>query len=305
MSQLKDQLKSHMKIIEKDVLHLQMIDVERIVNIPIKKQVFKDYADGAMVFYVTDENFIMPSTIPILVLKNPNNELKYNTLINITNHSKIKKDQFGNIDEVIIDDKKLFTFLATAWFYRKWFMDDTPFYMNSAVMKCAANIYAKMAYKVLDKKWSIGINFSRIDIVLFIFAYFFTEYMAGNHARSVDIASTIDGLSSLTEGNRVALEVLSKIKDPKNAFRSFEDCIALLNKCLTDIIPIDIMTFIGAYAQHWQGSTIPGLDYLPYFAMTIFSAYIGGGLAKDIAVAQLMRQDGDTFVKLLSDLYKS
>jgi hypothetical protein len=305
MRQLVDQLKTHMKIIDKDVMHMQMIDVDRIVNIPIKKHVIKDYNDGAMVFYITDETLIMPSTIPISILKNPNNALKYNSLINITNHSKIKRDQFGGINEVIIEDKKLFVFLATAWFYRKWFMDDSAFYMNSALMRCAANIYAKMAYKVLDKKWSIGVEFSRIDKVLFIFAYFFTEYMAGNHARSIDIASSIDGLSSPSQGAKVALEVTAKIKNPKNAFTSFEDCIALLNICLTDITPIDTRTFIGAYAQHWQGSTVPGIDYLPYFAQTVFSAYIGGGLSKDIAVAQLMRNDGDTFIKLLSDLYKS
>jgi hypothetical protein len=305
MNQLLPQLKSRMKIIEKDVMQLQMIDVERIVNIPIKRHIIKDYNAGAFVLYITDDNFIMPSTIPILMFKNPAHDLKYQALINITNHAKIKKDQFGNIEEVIIDDKKLFVFLAAAWFYRRWYIDDSTFYMNSALMKCAANIYAKMAYKVLDKKWAVGVNFARIDIALFIFAYFFADYIAGNHVRSVDIAASIEGLSSSTEGIRVATSVTGKLKDLKQPFTSFEDCIDLLNKCLTDISPVNTMSFIGAYAQHWQGSTVPGLDYLPYFAMTIFSAYIGGGLSKDISVAQLLHHDGDVFVKLISDLYKS
>jgi hypothetical protein len=172
------------------------------------------------------------------------------------------------------------------------------------LVKVTANMYAKMAYKVLDKKWSIGVDFVRIDIALFIFAYFFVYYMAGDEKRALDIATSISALSSAVEGRQVAINVVNVVPNQKEPFKSFNDAITLLNKCLTDIVPIDTLVYIGAYAQHWQGSTVPGLDYLPYFVMTIVSSYIGGGFAKDIAVAQLLLKDADNFIKLLSDTYK-
>ncbi len=246
IAQTMKELKAHMKIIPKEVMENQMINIEHIVNIPIKKQVMKDYRENGVVFYIVDDDFIMPSTVPIFITKNAEGASKYNAIVNITPFAKITKDQFGEISEVRIDDRKLFVLLATAWFYRKWFSDETSFYMNTKLMQVAANMYAKLAYKILDKKWSIGIDFKRIDICLFIFAYFFAYYMAGDEKRALDIATTISGLSSVTEGKKVAEQITLNIKSPSSPFKSFEDCIMLLNASLSDIIPIDTMVFIGA-----------------------------------------------------------
>lgn len=302
-SMLKD-LKNHITIVDKEVFSSKVLEIDKMVNISIKKSVMKDFDEKAIVFFVTNDDFPLPSTVPVFIVPDKTSNLRYRAIVNITGHSKISKDEFGKIESVEIENKKMFTLLATGWIYRKLFLDDSAFFINSGIVKVAANMYARLCYKILDKKWSIGVDFKRVDVAMVIFAYFFAYYVAGEPKRALDIASAIDAVTNLNEGVKVARDIIKHVKDPKHPFKDFRDCIELLNKSISEIVPIDALTFIGVFAQHWQGSTVPGIDYLPYFVMTIVSSFIGAGLARDTAVLQVVRKDADTFIKMLSEVYK-
>lgn len=281
--------------VPKEALQIHMINIEKTINIPTKKMVLSDYNAGYIVPYIVTGTIELPATIPILLTKTKDSSM-YQAIINITSYCSIEKDTLGNIVDVKIDDKKLFTLLQTACIYRRWAMDDTKVSINNSFIKTAANMYAKLMYKVLDKKYAVGSIYDSIDKCHAALAYFFASYFVDSKYAK-DIACNIPTLVD----KRVALEYMSSIK--VTSFNGFEDLILMLRDSIRGLSKLDTMHFISGFAEIWNGSAVPAIDYFPYFVHMISSAYVGANLVKDLLINSVIRTDGEDFMQGLVNIY--
>jgi hypothetical protein len=183
-------------------------------------------------------------------------------------------------------------------------MAEEKYIVNSSLISISANMYAKLLYKVLDRRYSMGSIYSAIDISLAILAYYFADYMVGNHKYASDIAIGIPAIASNRDAVRIIESHASKFTTNQPAFNGFEDLIALINNSFSHIPVIDPLVFMNCFAQMWNGPALPALDFLPYFAMIIFSAYIGGNIGKDLGINGVIKNDADQFMKFIFDTYK-
>ena len=291
------ELNSHKIDIPTNVFDLHIIEIEKNMNVPIKKQVLSDFKSGAIELYVTDDQYVFPASIPILLAKSEKHKVK--AMINVTSYISFSKNNFGEITELKVSEGLLFTLLSTAWFYRNWTLNEGKFNSNVQIVKLCANMYTTIMYRVLDIKYSIGSAYEAIDQAHAVLAYFFAKYFIESKY-AIDIASTIPSIVDKNTAKSTLAICESKYKE----FKDFNGLISALNDVVKNQGKIDALTFVSEYGRIFNGNCIPGIDFLPYFVMMIFSAYVTGALTKDIAVSSLLREDVVTFIKLVSTLYK-
>jgi hypothetical protein len=302
MQHVAQHIQQEMIPLSKELLELTILSIDKTINIMIKKPVLQAYRDGLLIPYITSDSFIYPATIPILMLKRQDAN-KYTGIINLSHCVKLTKSITGEIESVTVNDKKLFTYLCTAWLYRNWLLNPTRFTINVPILKVAADMYSRIVYKTLDRKYAIGVDYAAMDICAFILGYFFLSYQC-EVKNALDIAETITNIRDRAAIKNVSDIIRTSVDRNTPPFQSFNDLPKLLNDKIKNIAQINSLLLISAFSQQWQGASVPALDFFPYFAMLIFSSYIGGTVANDLGINSLIRIEGEQFMKILSEVYR-
>lgn len=283
--------------IPKNVMDMHTFEIEKNVSIPVKKSVLTDFNDGAIEVYLTDDDFVFPSSIPVVLRKDDKHKIV--AQINITPYASIEKDNFGEIKNITINDNLLMALMCTAWFYRRWALDETKFSSNVQIVKLCADMYAKMIFRVLKIEYSADSTFEAIDQIHAIAAYFFSSYFA-NSKYSVDIAKSIPSIVDKNNAVKVIDLATAKVKE----FKDFKDFISLINSTVKNLNNVDDLKFVSGFGKIFNGNSVPAIDFLPFFVMMMFSVYLSAGLVKDIAVTSLVKNEYDDFIKYVSLIYK-
>lgn len=285
------------KPIPLEPLQIHLINIEKTVNIAIKKQVLNDFNKGLIQLFVTDADFILPTAIPVY-LEATKDANKIRAIINVTSYATLKKDEFGNIESIDVNDNLLFTLMCTAWFYRKWVMDEIKFSSNLKAVKLASEMYSNLMYRVVDVKYSVGNRYCDIDATKAAIAYFFANYFVDSKYCG-DIAAN---LSTVIDKNGAAEE--AKICSERyRSFGNFEGLATVLNETIGGLKNVDPMILLSEFGRLYNGAAVPALDYLPFFMMIIFSAYLTGTIGKDLAVNSVIKADAEIMIKLISEIY--
>ncbi len=286
-----------MKVVPKEQLELNIINIEKTVNIPIKKKVLQDYANGNIIVYTVDPSLEFPATIPILLMKDKGT---IKAIINITNYITYHKDPNTGENKMKINDMRLFTYMCTAWLYRHWGMNEDIVSKNADFVRVCAGMYAKLIYKVLDKKYSIGRDIFAFDYCGSASAFFFAKCIAGASSDSAfRIAQSLPAVQD-KDGTSNFLHT-SKIVDYE--MDAFNDFCKFLNDSLPKLEMIDPIAFCSEFSKVYNGAVLCAIDFFPYFTMLLFSAFLGGGIGKDILVNSTIRVELNEFMKILSGLY--
>ena len=283
--------------IPKSAMDMHIFEIDKNVNIPVKKSVLTDFNSGAIEVYLTDDDFIFPSSIPVVLRKDDTHKIV--AQINLTPYASIEKDNFGEIKSITINDNLLMTLLCTAWFYRRWSLDETKFSSNVQIVKTCAEMYAKMIFRVLKFEYSADSTFEAIDQIHANAAYFFANYFATSKYAS-EIAKTIPSIVDKNNASKAVDLAVAKFKE----FKDFKDFISLINTTVKNLNNVDDLKFVSGFGKLFNGNAAPAIDFLPFFVMLLFSTYLSGGLGKDIAVASIVKNGCDDFIKYVSLIYK-
>lgn len=283
--------------IDRNLLVPTMEIIDHMINIPIKKAILNEYNNGYIVFYKWNDNVVFPSgSLPVILRKTKNGLVSF---VDITKYMSVTKNSVGEITEVKINEKRVFALMCTAWLYRHWFLDSESCSSNTTLIKLAANAYAKMVYKVLDRAYSVGVNYSSIDKSYTLLAqYFMHSVIETKYA--VELAPTIECIDDKEAARQYAKSYESNIK----RWNNLVDLINALNVNIPNLGTVDPKHFLSEFARIWGPGSIASLEYFPYFFMLLASATIGAGIAEDVKINGLLKKDIDTIILLLGEIYK-
>ena len=287
----------HKHLIPLEPMQIHILNIEKTMNIAIKKQVLNDFNKGLIQLFTTESNFVLPTAVPVY-LESTKDANKIRAIVNLSAYAKLSKDEFGNITEVGISDNLLFTLMCTAWFYRRWVLEESRFASNLKAVKTASEMYSSILYRVLDVKYSVGTRYSSIDATKAALAYFFANYFIDSKYAE-DVAAN---LSNVVDKNG-AIEEARLCAAKYKSFENFEGLAKMLNETIDGLKNVEPLIILSEFGRLYNGSAVPALDYLPFFMMIIFSAYLTGGIGKDLAINSIVKTDADMMIKLISEIY--
>ena len=157
---------------------MTVLNGELVVQLANIKKIYRDRLTQLAVDEVTKGNIIiysaknpthcMPSYMPFIKYKVQDEQ---KVAIDITQYATVKKIKDSDEIDVVMDTKKLYVFIISAYLYLRTFNRNTI--LPSKLAKSSAIVWAKLFCKILEMKVGLATNRERHDAFMYYAMIFF------------------------------------------------------------------------------------------------------------------------------------
>ena len=264
------------EIITKDKLPEAFMLINKNFKFTLKHEVLSalDNGDLMMIF---SEKKVMPTSMPFFLTRIQGKVVG----VICINVYAVKKG-----DDVEIDAKKLYCMLESALIARKLVI--TPSYFSSTPLITEGSaIYSSMFIRILNKKYSLNLDKSKMNKVIFLTSKFFIL----NHL-GVSNSSSIDqyAFKNCVQGNPVIINQFnSSIDDDK----VFQDLSTLIEFMKEELFPdLTLRGFLEQWIYAYDASSVFALESAPYFIYNVISVTTGAYINNQYMLEELVGQSG-------------
>lgn len=215
--------------------------------------------------------------------------------------SVVSIDIYGSYDEetdsVRIDPKKLYCMLEAAYLARVIHLNQNQLVHRSVILSGGSEIYSAMFTKVLNKKYSLNIDKSKMHKVLFLASKFYLINILG--LADSDMVFNY-AIKNCPNGNIYSLEEVNELVDA-SAFTNLETFINVLKSPALNLgfKDLTVRGYLEAYINMYDASNLLSLECFPYFIYNIISVTNGGYINNQYVLESIV---GNTGGKIYNDL---
>jgi len=210
-------------------------------------------------------------------------------------------DIYGVYDEetnsVRIDPKKLYCMLEAAYIARLIHLRQRQLVTRSVILSGGSEIYSAMFTKVLNKKYSLNIDKSKMHKVLFLASKFYMINVLGLPDSDMVFNYAI---KNCPNGNIYSLQEVNELVPPE-AFENLETFINALKLPALNLgfKDLSVRGYLEAFINMYEASNLLSLECLPYFLYNIISVTNGGYINNQYILESIV---GNTGSKIYNDL---
>ena len=258
----------------------QLMVINKRYKLALKRRVMNQYESGRILLKFSPD-VKLPTAMPFFLI-NTNNGIS--AVISLSTYSY----QLQSSD-MSIDPKKLYTLLEAAYIAIDYSTNYARYNANTNVNTHGSKIYAGMIFNAINKKFNIGIDKKKSELVLFFSAKFFMINVLGRDLKSLEIINNMAKKLCKTLSNDIIMD-----KDEEfdlNAYKNINLFIAKLAE-VCEITNLNIRNFLETYMQMYGEGTLLGLELFPYFMLNIASAINGAFLNNQYMFETIIEVDG-------------
>lgn len=294
---------------------MTVLNGELVVQLANIKKIYRDRLTQLAVDEVTKGNIIiysaknpthcMPSYMPFIKYKVQDEQ---KVAIDITQYATVKKIKDSEDLDVVMDTKKLYVFIISAYLYLRTFNRNTI--LPSKLAKSSAIVWAKLFCKILEMKVGLATNRERHDAFMHYAMMFFLvniiEYneeaakaIAKSYFKTGVVNSTIGYIETQIENRNLPI------------YATFEDfCKIMFDPEITGIRTmrlknsndrITLEYFVSQYITMYHVTSAFSLAAYPYFIWMVISACNWAYLFNDKTIEPIASEEYNT---IMTELWK-
>ena len=294
---------------------MTVLNGELVVQLANIKKIYRDRLTQLAVDEVTKGNIIiysaknpthcMPSYMPFIKYKVQDEQ---KVAIDITQYATVKKIKDSEDLDVVMDTKKLYVFIISAYLYLRTFNRNTI--LPSKLAKSSAIVWAKLFCKILEMKVGLATNRERHDAFMYYAMMFFLvniiEYneeaakaIAKSYFKTGVVNSTIGYIETQIENRNLPI------------YATFEDfCKIMFDPEITGIRTmrlknsndrITLEYFVSQYITMYHVTSAFSLAAYPYFIWMVISACNWAYLFNDKTIEPIASEEYNT---IMTELWK-
>ena len=294
---------------------MTVLNGELVVQLANIKKIYRDRLTQLAVDEVTKGNIIiysaknpthcMPSYMPFIKYKVQDEQ---KLAIDITQYATVKKIKDSEDLDVVMDTKKLYVFIISAYLYLRTFNRNTI--LPSKLAKSSAIVWAKLFCKILEMKVGLATNRERHDAFMYYAMMFFLvniiEYneeaakaIAKSYFKTGVVNSTIGYIETQIENRNLPI------------YATFEDfCKIMFDPEITGIRTmrlknsndrITLEYFVSQYITMYHVTSAFSLAAYPYFIWMVISACNWAYLFNDKTIEPIASEEYNT---IMTELWK-
>lgn len=294
---------------------MTVLNGELVVQLANIKKIYRDRLTQLAVDEVTKGNIIiysaknpthcMPSYMPFIKYKVQDEQ---KVAVDITQYATVKKIKDSEELDVVMDTKKLYVFIVSAYLYLRTFNRNTI--LPSKLAKSSAIVWAKLFCKILEMKVGLATNRERHDAFMYYAMMFFLvniiEYneeaakaIAKSYFKTGVVNSTIGYIETQIENRNLPI------------YATFEDfCKIMFDPEITGIRTmrlknsndrITLEYFVSQYITMYHVTSAFSLAAYPYFIWMVISACNWAYLFNDKTIEPIASEEYNT---IMTELWK-
>lgn len=278
------------KVITPKQLEEPLMIIMKNFKFPLKFKIMNAVNDGTIqIRYAVGTK--LPTCIPFFLMNGPSGKPI----------SVVSVDIYGSYDEdtdsVRIDPKKLYCMLEAAYLARLIYIKQKQLVTRSTILSGGSDIYSAMFTKVLNKKYSLNIDKSKMHKVLFLSSKFYLINILG----LIDSDMVFNyAIKNCPNGNLYTLKEINDIV-PNNAYDNLETFITALKdpQLSLGFKDLTVRGYLEAFINMYEASNLLSLESFPYFLYNVISVTNGGYINNQYILEDIV---GNTGGKIYNDL---
>ena len=268
-------------ILSKEELEEQFILIKKYVKSALKIKVLKEVEDNNIRLLYAPDDINKITSLPF-IMSVEGGDLIGNVIVS----------SFGNRRQdgvVNVDYRKLYTLMESA-FIAKRFLSNYNKYRNNMILVGASSMYASMFVKPLNKKFNVHLDRNRENTIMFLAAKFYLKNLLG--IQNEDIVFNT-AMKACKTPNPLILKEADVVIDDE----AYKDLGTFLNALKEDKLNIGLKNltnrgYLEEYISLYGGSTVFGLEMLPYWLYIVNASISSMGLVNNFALEEITEKSG-------------
>ena len=267
--------------VERSSIEEQLMVINKRYNEPLKREVLQAYKEGKIRLKYSKE-IKLPTAMPFILIKSSGGVV---AVISLSTYS-YKLEKSGDMS---IDPKKLYTLMESAYIALKYNTNNLRYASASNLLTHGSIMYANMVYSAINKKFNIGMDKKKSELVMYFSAKFF---MINVLAKNIDAMEIINNTAK-KNCKTLSPMVISEADDEFdiNAYKDISLFMEEVSR-VCDIHGLNVRNFLSTYMQMYGEGTLLGLELFPYFMMNICSAEHGAFMNNQYMFENIIEKDG-------------
>lgn len=260
---------------------------------PLKHDVIKDFENGKIILKYS-QTAKLPTCMPFFLTKISGQVV-----------AVVSTDMYGSYDKdtdsIKIDPKKLYCLMEGAYFAKLIYFNSEKVSVRSSLYSYGSEIYSGMFTRVLNKKYALNVDKTKMHKVIMLSSKFFMLNVLGVEHDSDMIFNY--AIKNCKNGNIYILkEANAAVSD--EAFKSFDTFIKELseNKQLgLNFKDLTVRGYLESFINMYDSSAMLSLESFPYFVYTVNNVVNGSYINNQYILEDII---GNSGAKLYNELVK-
>mgnify|MGYP007099474016 CR=1 FL=1 len=267
--------------VEPSSIEEQLMIINKRYNEPLKREVLQAY-DGGKIRLKYSKEIKLPTAMPFILIKSSGGVV---AVISLSTYS-YKLEKSGDMS---IDPKKLYTLMESAYIALKYTTNNLRYASASNLLTHGSIMYANMVYSAINKKFNIGMDKKKSELVMYFSAKFFMINVLAKNIDSMEIINNTAKKNCKTLSSMVIAEA-----DDEFEINAYTDISVFMEEVsrVCDIHGLNVRNFLSTYMQMYGEGTLLGLELFPYFMMNICSAEHGAFMNNQYMFENIIEKDG-------------
>lgn len=267
--------------VEPSSIEEQLMIINKRYNEPLKREVLQAYDEGKIRLKYSKE-IKLPTAMPFILIKASGGVV---AVISLSTYS-YKLEKSGDMS---IDPKKLYTLMESAYIALKYTTNNLRYASASNLLTHGSIMYANMVYSAINKKFNIGMDKKKSELVMYFSAKFFMINVLAKNIDSMEIINNTAKKNCKTLSSMVIAEA-----DDEFEINAYKDISVFMEEVsrVCDIHGLNVRNFLSTYMQMYGEGTLLGLELFPYFMMNICSAEHGAFMNNQYMFENIIEKDG-------------
>ena len=267
--------------VEPSSIEEQLMVIQKRYNEPLKREVLQAYNEGKIRLKYSKE-IKLPTAMPFILIKSSGGVV---AVISLSTYS-YKLEKSGDMS---IDPKKLYTLMESAYIALKYTTNNLRYASASNLLTHGSIMYANMVYSAINKKFNIGMDKKKSELVMYFSAKFFMINVLAKNIDAIEIINNTAKKNCKTLSPMVIAEADDEFEI--NAYKDISLFMEELSR-VCDIHGLNVRNFLSTYMQMYGEGTLLGLELFPYFMMNICSAEHGAFMNNQYMFENIIEKDG-------------
>lgn len=278
------------KVLSMNELEEPLMIINKNFKFPFKYKVLDAFKAGE-IKVIYGENIKLPTCLPFVLTKDKSNRIVAAVVANIYG---VYNDDTKSLK---IDPKKLYCMMEAAYLSKMCFLHSNQLSTRAMVLSGGSNIYSSMFTRVLNKKYAINIDKSKMNKILFLSSKFYLINILGLNDSDVVFNYAI---KNCPNGNLYSLKEVNDMLSHED-YMSIDKFIAALGRpeLGLNLKDLTVRNYLESFINMYEASALLSLESFYYFLYNILSVIDGAYINNQYVLEDIV---GNTGVKIYNDL---
>ena len=280
----------HGRVITKSELEEQLMVINKNFKFPFKYKVLSAFENGE-IKVIYSEKAKIPTCLPFFLTKSNGNKIISVVVANIYGTYD------NNSNTLKIDPKKLYCMMESAYLAKICYINSKQLSTRALLLSGGSNIYSAMFTRVLNKKYALNVDKTKMSKVLFLSSKFFLINIMG--LGDTDTVFNY-AVKNCPNANLITLRDINDMLTIED-YASIDTFIKALTKpeLGLNLKDLTVRNYLEAFINMYEASCLLSLESFYYFLYNILSVTNGAYINNQYVLEDIV---GNTGVKIYNDL---